>query len=193
MKRLTVVQCWLTQVKEPDEKSSSSYGQNGQLVPLVGAGLLWPGVRTSWTVEILNCSRPLFQDLTNQDLDTAELESAATKAFALRCVRLPFSFPLWHRSCGGRRFIIIFFFFFLFGSVSTVFHHSRNPIHNRYVPHSSCPLTSCLFWCLEWTATSQFRVGFFVAPVSYFQVYVQWHSLPSLLAPLEVLFVLFVV
>jgi hypothetical protein len=22
-----------------------------------------------------------------------------------------------------------------------------------------------LFWCLEWTATSQFRVGFFVAPV----------------------------
>jgi hypothetical protein len=83
------------------KKRSPSYGQNGQLVPWWGAaGSLWPGVRTSWTVEILNCSRPLFQDLTkNQDLDTAELEIEATKAFALRCcVRLPFSFPLRHRS-----------------------------------------------------------------------------------------------
>ncbi len=50
------------------------------------------------TVEILICSRPLFQDLTYQDLDIAALESAATKAFALRCVRLPFSFPFRRRS-----------------------------------------------------------------------------------------------
>jgi hypothetical protein len=51
-----------------------------------------------------------------------------------------------------------------------------------------------LFWCLEWTATAQFRVGFFVAPVFMLSgICAVAFSFPSLLAPLEALFVVVVV
>jgi hypothetical protein len=43
MKRLTVVQCWLTQGKEPDEKSQPIlWTERPTGGALVGAGSLWP-------------------------------------------------------------------------------------------------------------------------------------------------------
>jgi hypothetical protein len=46
--RVTVIERWLTEGEEADEKHSPSYGQNGQLVQSRGTSSLWPKCTIYW-------------------------------------------------------------------------------------------------------------------------------------------------
>jgi hypothetical protein len=53
-KRLTVVECWLAQGQEPDEKMQPILWTEWSTGAFMGAGLLWPSKRTRDQIKSAN-------------------------------------------------------------------------------------------------------------------------------------------